>query len=791
VVSEGIAPIYFVAVDGWHGSGSQQPWEEWVQELRRRQRFDLQPWYNEGENALIEKAIADRMNKLREKIHERIRHGDVARDARGNIPRFNLRFAGRHREMRLLRDAVARNEVGLLTAVHGLGGIGKTALACAYAHSYAGEYPGGRWQLRCAGKSDLFEVIGSLGAEPDFDVEFTEEEKTNAELRFKRVLKELRARADAKTPSRVLLILDNVDQPKLLGESKTQYLPAADWIHVIATTRLGEGELGKGRDRAYVTIQELPEDEAMDLLEKWMPDEKFSSPDEREAARDIVRLLGGFTLAVEAAGVHLAQQQGRVSCAAFRKQLEDQGLAGLETKAGDAASRIQHDEIRLSVTLRPTLESLRPAERRVLALAALLPPDQVPLPWLRELAAEHHSEMAVVAKGGDEEPWLTVIARLLSLRLLQTSGHEEVVRMHRLVQELVRDREGPEQNDAQVARLFQHAQKCAIKLWNAWLDPATRWELDPLIALARMWLATERREYEGGTLAAYCFDPARQLARFAEAEWLCRRALAVRQKWHGAEHDFVAGSLNDLALMLRDLGRSEEAIEPCARALEIRQNLHGPEHRLIASSLSNLGLVLADTPRRAEAEALYRRASIMVANLDGSRCGQLAFSLGHLGDLLVALGRPAEALPLYCRAVSLRKKNLAPGHPLLAHSVHALAEWLRHNGRPGMAERLHRRALDIREKCFGPAHPLVGESRHNLAGLLQSEGRLEEAEALYRRALQIREKSLGAGHLFVAHTLEGLASLLEATQRSADAGLLRARAQEIRQAKAPAVRDSV
>jgi tetratricopeptide (TPR) repeat protein len=780
VVSEGIAPIYFLAVDGWHGADFDHQCEEWIRELRARQNFDLQPWYEKGEAALMESAIAQRMEDLRQKLKERVAHGDVARDARGNIPRFNLRFSGRVREMHALRRAVAKNRVGLLTAVHGLGGIGKTALACAYAHSFAAHYPGGRWQLRCEGKSNLFEVIGSLDAERDFDVTFTEEEKIDPRRRFERVLKELRARADAVTPARVLLILDNVDQPALLAPGQVQHLPSADWIHVIATTRLGEEHLGDSADRYCLTLNELPEDEAMDLLEKWMPEGKFPNEEERAAVRGIVQLLGGFTLAIEAAAVHLAQHRRRLTCARFLAQLQESGLAGLEAAVGDAASRIQHDEIRLSVTLRPTLEGLRPAESLILGLAALLPPDQIPLPWLRAIAAESHPELAHIAKHGDDEPWLTLLARLLSLRLLQQGGHPEMVRMHRLVQELVLARETPETNDARTDRLFYHAQKFAIKLWDAWLDPATRWELDPLIALARLWLGSARREYEGGTLAAYCFDPARQLARYAEAEWLCQRALEVRQSWHGPGHSFVADSLSDLGLMLQELGRHEEAIAPCQRALEMRRTLNGPAHRLTASAESNLGLALARTPRRAEAEALFRSAGKILRDIAGPDDVQQAYSLNNLGDLLVDLDRPAEALPVYCRALSLRRRHLAPGHPLTAHSTHALAEWLRHHGSRMLAEKLHRRALNFREKCFGPEHPLVAESLHNLAGLVQSAGRLDEAENLYARALKIREKTLGTGHLFVAYTLEGLASVLEATGRGAEATPLRARARRPR-----------
>ena len=52
LASEGIAPIYFIEVKGWKEKNFEQRSAEWVVELRRRQHFDLQPWYEEGQEAL-------------------------------------------------------------------------------------------------------------------------------------------------------------------------------------------------------------------------------------------------------------------------------------------------------------------------------------------------------------------------------------------------------------------------------------------------------------------------------------------------------------------------------------------------------------------------------------------------------------------------------------------------------------------------------------------------------------------------------------------------------------------
>jgi len=73
--------------------------------------------------------------------------------------------------------------------------------------------------------------------------EFSDDGKKNLDLGFERVLRELEKRARAAVPSRVLVIMDNGDQPRLLAPAQVARLPRAEWLHLIATTRLGESEL--------------------------------------------------------------------------------------------------------------------------------------------------------------------------------------------------------------------------------------------------------------------------------------------------------------------------------------------------------------------------------------------------------------------------------------------------------------------------------------------------------------------------------------------------------------------
>ena len=58
--------------------------------------------------------------------------------------------------------------------------------------------------------------------------------------------------------------------------------------------------------------------------------------------------------------------------------------------------------------------------------------------------------------------------------------------------------------------------------------------------------------------------------RYAEAEPLYQRALAIVEKALGPEHPHVAGGLENYAVLLRATGRSDEATKMEARAKAIR-----------------------------------------------------------------------------------------------------------------------------------------------------------------------------------------------------------------------------
>jgi tetratricopeptide (TPR) repeat protein len=776
----GIAPIYFVNVPGWEDKNFDRRCAEWVTDLRRRQHFDLRPWHDEGAEALRETTVRERMEALNRSLAETIQNSELAEHAPGNIEAHNPHFIGRGSLLRQLRENFSRPEtLGVLTALHGLGGLGKTALAVEYAHAFAWEYGGGRWQLRCAGHKDLRVVMAQLATPMGF--EFTDEESQDPDRMLERVCRELKQRTSFHQPSRCLLILDNVDDPGLLDPTIVARLNCGDWMHILATTRLGENELsGYSRDRVFLSVDQLSPSEAVALIETYQPNRRFASTAECQAANEIALFLDCFTLAIEATAVYLGKYAGEIDSTQYLELLRNEGLSGLDDTTPQSGVHIRHGEIRLGVTLRPTLDRLLPTERLAMEYAALLPPDNVALPWLRSLLADTYPAIARDAAPGRPDPWLSLLRSLLSQRLLQATGERDasgrprIARMHRLLQHLLLDgREEAALGKLQEAidQLLRNRIAALIRI-EEW--QSARWELAPLTESA--WLSNQRKRPNTSWLLNEVGQFWHRLAHWSQAEPLMRRALAIDEDELGPNHPMVAGRLNGLASLLYATFRWQEAEQFYRRALIIDEYNYGSSHLAVSTDLSNLAGLLAATGRLEDARQLYLRALDIVEKLPNPHREHHATCLNNLALLYQKLGLLIDAEKLMRSALEIWEKHSGLNSPNVASTLNNLAQLLQDSNRLKEAEDLMRRALSIDEKVFGLEHPNVARDLSNLAMLLQSTKRLEEAEQPLRRALDINEKCFKPEHPEVARTLNNLGMLLHAANRGNDAEALFRRA---------------
>jgi tetratricopeptide (TPR) repeat protein len=790
VGGQGVTPVYFLEIPGLDEPGFEQRAAAWVAQVRRRNQVDLRAWFHEGAEALKRADVRRRLDDLERSLYARLSRLRRVREVPGNLPAHNPRFVGRETEMQRLHEAAGLGRFGVLTAVQGMGGVGKTALAFQYAHAYADFYPGGRWLVSCAGETNLASAVRRLDL--DLWLKLSDAEMRDDNLAARRVLAELERRAIEGAKSRsgeehlpepkALLLLDNVDAPALLQPPQSALLTGRKWLHVLATTRSGAQDFGNDPDRLTVlSIDELPDDDALRLIESYQPGGRFPTPQERDAALGLVKLLGGFTLAVEVVAVHLGERAGRITCAAFLERMKKEGLGKFDDVAGATKTGIFHGERLVGATLQPTLDLLSEPERLVLSYAALLPPDSIPLPWLRALVAKDSPELGRDAAPGYDDAWLNLVNRLLGLRLLQTTDFTEdgrtprLLRMHRLVGELVRstDKEIERHRDS----LSSYARERCSFLEKGWLEWGSRWEIAPLASLAHLRLDNEDWDH-GPWLARQAATRLQDLGMYSSAEPLFQKALEAGERILGRDHPETLNSVSYLAIVLEHKGDYTGAEPLYRRALEGFERVLGPEHPNTLASVDNLASLLNVRGDYAGAEPLYRRALEGLERASGPEHPSTLISVNNLASLLKGKRDYAGAEQLYRRALEGLERVLGPEHPQTLSSVNNLAQLLSSKGDYASAEPLYRRALEAKERVLGPEHPQTLISVNNLASLLKDKGDYAGAEPLYRRALKGLERVLGPEHPNTLIIVNNLAFLLNIRGDFAGAESLHRRAIE-------------
>jgi tetratricopeptide (TPR) repeat protein len=655
-------------------------------------------------------------------------------------PSLGQLFKGRDEFMRRLRTSLTRAGSGqnatVITAIWGLGGIGKTRAAVQYAWAYQDEY-----RALLAATADTPEALRRNLAALVVPLVLPERNTTDDEVRLAAVLDWLKANPGW------LLVLDNLDTPEAVEEAE-RLMGQVTGGRVVMTSRLSNFA-------AHIDPLELDvlgTDDAADFLLERTKGRRRNSPDDAVQARELAVELGGLALMLEQAGANIAKDR-----LTFGQYQDDWRSKRPKVLAWWDAT-VTHYPRAVAVTWQTSIDRLSDAARRLLHRLAWVAPEPIP-----------EFLLDVPIADVDTEDLRGALADLAAYSLVTRQAERPTFSVHRLVQEVTRRSLAPDE-----------LPKSLVEALN-WIDAAFTGDpmdvrdwprLDPLVPHAR----TVAAHADAFAITAPTIRLMNQLgtmlnakALHAEAEPLMRRALAIAVKSFEPDHPNVSTCLNNLAQLLQATNRLAEAEPLMRRALVSDEKSFGPDHQKVAIRLNNLAQLLQATNRHAEAEPLIHRALAIDEKRVGPDHPSVATHLNSLAGLLQDTNRLAEAEPLMRRALAIDEKSFGPDHPKVAIRLINLAGLLQDTNRLTDAEPLMRRALAIDEKSFGPDHPDVAIDLNNLAGLLQDTNRLAEAEPLMRRALAIDEKSFGPDHPRVATRLNNLTGLLQDTNRLAEA----------------------
>ncbi|MDX2103496.1 MAG: toll/interleukin-1 receptor domain-containing protein [Alphaproteobacteria bacterium] len=794
-----------------------------VQEVRKRtltpeRRLHLADWPTSGA-AMIQalqrqdgsddlRQLADRLAAFDQALTRRLDQMALVERAPGSVGQGTATFVGRRQEIAGLRRHLTQDRVGVIGTVHGLGGQGKTALVRHYAHAFAGDYAaGGRWELAVEGKTSLADVlaqlVGRVGLQEANLPRRPEAVTAEANTAFVQDLlvqlgRYTHTRAEALTQEgfdvapQCLLIFDNLDRPELLTATEAASLGDHPWLHIAITTRLDPEHLGSPSLRgATIAIDDLPVDDALDLLQLLRP----FPPEMAPAARAIVDHLGGFTLLVELVGTYL-QVNRSVNYQDYLTRLQQERLFAVDALPHQTpvAARIRHREQQLAVILDQTLATLSDYERAVLDTAALFPPDQIIVDWLRAVVMQHHRHLAPdQVRPGYPDPFQAATATLTNRRLLPPSPRlialkpeVEALSIHRMVAEALRNR-WPEETVAgrwgSVITVLEAIGRFLERQWHA-APQEVAWLVAPLVDLA----AGVPEVHDAGACArALCvvIEPLSRLAQFEGATALgqvvverFRQLVKSRPASESLQRDLWVSliRLGDLYQRRGAAGDSAAALAAYQEGFDIARRLAAanPTDRQAARDLSASWIKLGDCHRRrgAEGDSLaafeaYQHSLEITQRLekenptDGQAARDLSVSLTGLGDLnqpRAPDGDRAAILAAYQESLEIRRQ-LAAANPSDGQAARDLlvvltkrGDRLQRSGAEGdsaAALAAYQESLEISRR-LASANPNDGQAARDLSVSLSrlgdlylrrgAEGDSAAALEVYQESLEIRRR---------------------------------------------------
>lgn len=515
-------------------------------------------------------------------------------------------FVGRERLLGEIRTALLDSTLGKIVILHGMAGVGKTAIAAHLAYQLRSYFPDGVLWARID-ISDPMSILSTFAQAYRVQVS-----------QYVDIASRSQVVRDLLASKRALIVLDNVDKSELVQP----LLPPTGLCVVLITSRRRNLSVSRGNPRFSIGGFDTRSQESLQLFERILGVNRIKA--EKKFLQEIAALLGQLPLAVDIAASRLAYEPDwSAEAFAQRLQREQKRLAELA---------FEDQSVRLS--FRASYEAMPALTQQLFSILGIFSGEDFSIQTVTEVAN-------IPLEDGQD-----LLRQLDSLSLIQT-GRPNRYQLHPLLRDFARAQLSAE-TYAQVSQRWINS---LVRYLIAHAADSTAIAFEQANLLAILQLAWEQKLWQPfaeGVVAMYHFWESRGHYELAQNQ--LHRALELLPETAPAETK--AAIYRCLGQVTQKWGDDSLAESYYEQGLLLINRTHTPI--LSGALLRHLGVLAARRGDYALAEAYYHEGLTLTRQLEGE---------DTLSILLRGLGVQAFMRGDYLRAEALYEEGLLLSRP--------------------------------------------------------------------------------------------------------------------------------